>query len=954
MAIILPTENRKIAMWTAANVRQTFIDYFSEKHNHSVVPSAPVVPHNDPSLLFVNAGMNQFKAIFTGQIEANHPLAKLKRAVDTQKCIRAGGKHNDLEDVGKDGYHHTFFEMLGNWSFGDFFKQEAIDMAWDLLVNVYKVDKERIYVTYYGGDPKYPNVPVDTVARDMWKAYLPEERIIGCDAKDNFWEMGDTGPCGPCSEIHFDRIGGRFVPELVNADDPMLVEVWNLVFMQYNKNAGGELAELPACCVDTGMGLERLTSVLQNFETNYHTDLFTGIFAAVQKACPLVAHPYTGKFGSDDVALVDTSYRVVADHIRTLTIAICDGAVPSNEGRGYVLRRILRRAVRFGRQYLNAPLAEPWLSSVVDGVVESLGAAFPELGGGKNTAMKIIAEEELSFARTLDKGCSLFNRAAAKVTAAGASVFPGEKAFELYASYGFPLDLTTLMAEENGLTVDQNEFDDCFQRHQKASESAKFKGEAAITLSADQIGHIQNVLAVPPTDDTAKYDWTPELASGPTIESTVMAIWDGSSWLESMPDESPVGLFVDKTNFYAESGGQVGDCGTVSFGEVDVDVVDTQRFGPFVMHLCKPAGSIAEGIVVGTKVEVTPNFATRLRLAQNHSGTHMLNFGLRQVLGADCDQKGSIVLPDKLRFDYSTDRVLTADEISRIEEIVRSEAQAGKPIQAKLMALDQAKQTPGVRALFGEQYPDPVRMVTMGDDGSVEFCGGTHLHNTSELVEFVVISDDAVARGIRRIVAVSGQDAKDCLANSAVFETTLQASESLTGVPLETGLNDLKLLLKEKKNSLSLIVKKRALSLIETLQARKLEEGKIRSRSRKQLAECLGRDIGSKCAEGGDKFVVTSQPELEADFKALETLCAEFSKKSQVPLLVVSKNASQASVLATSATDCLAANEWVSSVLTSVGGKGGGKKNQARGTTSDNTQLNKMVDLAEEFALSRM
>jgi len=443
-----PSAGSKSGKWTGPEVRQTFIDFFAKKCGHTFVQSSPVVPHNDPTLLFINAGMNQFKPIFVGQIDPSHPFAKLKRAVNSQKCIRAGGKHNDLEDVGKDVYHHTFFEMLGNWSFGDYFKKEAIAWAWELLTEVYKIDPTRLYATYYGGDPKQPNVPADDEAKEIWKKYLPESRILPFNMKDNFWEMGDTGPCGPCTEIHYDRIGGRDAAHLVNMDDPDVLEIWNNVFMQFNREVDGSLTDLPAKSVDTGMGFERVASVLMDKRSNYDTDVFAGIFAAIQEKTG--ARPYSGKVGEDDKDFVDMAYRVIADHIRTLTIALTDGAVPSNDGRGYVLRRILRRAVRFGRDILKAKPG--FFHTLVDCVIESLGDAFPSLRKNVDDVKAIIKEEEEQFGRTLDKGIREFASRAKK------GQITGEDAFLLFTSYGFPIDLTQLMGEEAKVTVDMDGF----------------------------------------------------------------------------------------------------------------------------------------------------------------------------------------------------------------------------------------------------------------------------------------------------------------------------------------------------------------------------------------------------------------------------------------------------------------------------------------------------------------
>lgn len=642
-------------------------------------------------MLFANAGMNQFKPIFLGQADPTGPLAPLKRAANTQKCIRAGGKHNDLDDVGKDTYHHTFFEMLGNWSFGDYFKEEAITWAWKLLTEVYGMPGDRIYASYFAGDATF-GLPADEEARAIWRRFLPDERILPFDKKANFWEMGDTGPCGPCSEIHFDRIGGRDASALVNADDPTVIEIWNIVFMQFNREPDGSLRELPAKHIDTGMGFERLTSILQRAMSNYDTDIFAPLFAAISARTG--SPPYAGKLGEEDVDGRDMAYRVVADHIRTLTFAVTDGALPSNEGRGYVLRRILRRAVRYAQQKLGAKVG--FFSALVPVVVENFGEAFPELRGKAAFVQEVLREEEESFSRTLTKGIKEFGARAEAIKRKGGSSLPGSDAFFLYDSMGFPLDLTQIMAGEAGLTVDAEGFAACMAEQKARSQAAgRFRGTGdKLVLEAEQTAWLAKTAGAKPTEDAAKFEW--QCATGPVTR--VVAIYAGKEKGFLVPSEgaaeapavpgSPatVGLVLEATSFYAESGGQVSDIGALyvlppgapaSEGEEGipaspagvVSIEDVQVFGGFVLHI----GAVAEGSVkVGDLVRCAPDYERRGFVAPNHTMTHVLNFALREVMGPGLDQKGSTVEAAKLRFDYSANKGLTPPQLQAVEDLVNA------------------------------------------------------------------------------------------------------------------------------------------------------------------------------------------------------------------------------------------------------------------------------------------
>jgi len=701
--------------WTADRVRSVFIDYFVEKHAHTFYPSAPVVPYADPTLLFINSGMAQFKPIFQGTVEPGSPLAPLVRAANTQKCIRAGGKHNDLEDVGMDTYHHTLFEMLGSWSFGDYFKQEAVDWAWELLTEVYALPKDRFYATYFGGDEALGLEP-DLEAREMWLRYLPEDRVLPGSAKDNFWEMGDTGPCGPCSEIHYDRIGGRNAADLVNMDDPDVLEVWNLVFMQFNREPSGDLRELPAKHVDTGMGFERLVSVLQDKRSNYDTDVFMPIFAAIQAQTK--ARAYAGKLGDEDDGLVDTAYRVIADHIRTLSFSIADGALPSNEGRGYVLRRILRRAVRYGRQKLGA--GEGFFAALVPTVSAEFGATFPELRERQAHVQAVIAEEEQAFSSMLQRGIKEFNTRAAVIKKEGGVQMDGSSAFFLYDTMGFPLDLTQLMAREAGLDVDETGFADAMkaQKARSAAAAAAAKGVAAsLKLGVEQTAWLA-AQDVPFTDDAPKFEW--EADATPT--SKLKAIFGSSGFVDELQaepaaegEETVVGLVLDRTSYYAEAGGQACDVGSLLIGEGDAaaefEVSDVQAYGGFILHV----GVLRKGsLQAGQPVRCAVDYERRKKVAPNHTITHMLNAALLRVLGDGVDQKGSDVDDARLRFDFSHGQALKPKQLAQVEGLVRESVQAGLSVHSSVVPLSDAMAIGGLRAVFGESYPDPVRVVSVG------------------------------------------------------------------------------------------------------------------------------------------------------------------------------------------------------------------------------------------------
>jgi len=929
------------AEWPAAKVRQTFVDFFCKKKAHKFIISSSVVPHNDPTLLFINAGMNQFKPIFTGQLDATHPWRNMKRAANSQKCIRAGGKHNDLDDVGKDVYHHTFFEMLGNWSFGDYFKEEAITWAWELLTEVYKIDPDRLYATYYGGDKKKDPkgiVPSDEEARQIWLRYLPANRVLPFDMKDNFWEMGDTGPCGPCTEIHYDRIGGRDASKLVNEDDPDVLEIWNNVFMQFNRGNDGMLTPLPAQSVDTGMGLERVASVLAGKRSNYDTELFTPIFAELLRITPGLK-PYSGKVGKEDTDFVDMAYRVVADHIRTLTIAVSDGATPSNEGRGYVLRRVLRRGVRFGREVLKCkPM---FFHGLVDVVVKMLGEAFPNLKEDPERVKAILKEEEELFLQTLDRGCREFESIVKKMK--GGKVVSGEDAFLLYSTYGFPVDLTELMAEEKSLTLDKAGYEKAMEQFREDSKAKKKDNSVDLSLNVNHTNHLLNVAKVPRTDDKPKFDWDAANGKGKPLSSEIVALWNGKEWLQSIDEKSgTVGIFTAKTPYYAEMGGQIYDMGTIVAGKCTFNVESCQPYAGFAMHV----GTLRSGTMkIGSKVEMTPNFERRAFIAKNHTATHLLNYALRRVLGDKIDQKGSLVNEDRLRFDFSYNKPIEVEELKRVEEIVNQEIKKQLTVYTQEVPIEKGRGIKNLRAVFGEQYPDMVRVVAIGPDipglisgkygeggadASIEFCGGTHVANSTNIWGFSLVSEEGIAKGVRRIVAVTGKEAV-----TSACTRVKQISLALTDVK-KLGVSEqekevarLRTTLEQDKDT-SLLEKKAALKAIDELKAGNLEAGKAATKAAAAAAKTLGTEIAS--AVKNSTFAIRVVPGLLADPKHSGACLTEARKGHNCGVMIIAPGSGSVAVNAEVPKGAaVSAKEWVDAALAVVSGKGGGNEAKAQG-----------------------
>ena len=723
--------------------------------------------------------------MFLGTVDPSSKEGQYKRVVNSQKCIRAGGKHNDLDDVGKDSYHHTFFEMLGNWSFGDYFKKEAINYSWDLLTKVYKLDPDRLYVTYFEGYSAGGLEP-DLEAKEIWKSIgVKEDHILPGDMKDNFWEMGDQGPCGPCSEIHYDRIGGRNAAHLVNQDDPNVLEIWNNVFIQYNREPDKSLRSLPNKHIDTGMGFERLVSILQNKSSNYDTDVFTPIFEIIQQITG--SRPYTGNFGDDDKDGIDTAYRVIADHVRTLTFAISDGGIPNNEGRGYVVRRVLRRGARYARKYFNVEIGE-FFAKIVPTLVQQMGGMFKEIVTKEDEVKEILGEEEVSFAKTLDRGEKQFENYAARSQKDGQKSLHGADVWRLYDTFGFPPDLTRLMAEERGLSIDDNEFEAAKLQAKEASKGEKKAASGLLKLDVHDLGELEVMPQVTKTDDSAKH-------GRENVTGKIQAIYHAKKFHDStqnIPEGDQIGLLLDKTNFYAEQGGQEYDTGRIVIdGQAELDVENVQLYAGYVLH----TGYMKYGnFDVGDSALCEYDEVRRGPIRNNHTGTHILNFALKEVLGDGIDQKGSLVAQEKLRFDFSHKAAVSDKDLQTIEEKSTEYIRQNCTVYAKDVPLSVAREIAGVRAVFGETYPDPVRVVSVGvevDDilknvkdaswekVSIEFCGGTHVRSTGDIKDLIILEESGIAKGIRRIIAVTGEDAHAVQRVAEEFEQKLEKLEKM-------------------------------------------------------------------------------------------------------------------------------------------------------------------------------
>ena len=729
------------------DIRKQFLQFFESK-GHLIVPSAPIVLKDDPTLMFNNSGMAQFKEYFLG-----NAIPKSKRIADTQKCLRVSGKHNDLEDVGFDTYHHTMFEMLGNWSFGDYFKKEDINWAWELLTEVYKIPKENLYVSVFEGNPE-ENVPFDQEAWDIWKTLIDEDRIILGNKKDNFWEMGDQGPCGPCSEIHVDirsaeekaKVSGK---SLVNNDHPQVVEIWNNVFMEFNRKADGSLEKLPAQHVDTGMGFERLCMALQGKTSNYDTDVFTPLIEKVEQITGLKYTSNEVKNISEEQNKTNIAIRVIVDHVRAVAFAIADGQLPSNTGAGYVIRRILRRAIRYGFTFLGTK--EPFINKLVAVLADQMGEFFPEIKAQQQLVTNVIREEEASFLRTLDQGLQLLDNVVAKTSGARVS---GSKAFELYDTFGFPKDLTALILKEKGMSFKESEFD-------ASMKAQKDRSRAASIVTTDDW-----VILIPRNVETfVGYDET-ECDAKVTRYRKVDSKKDGVLYQ----------IVLDKTPFYPEGGGQVGDKGSLVSVNETIDIIDTKKENNLIIHFTK---ELPQNVNLDFVAKVNTDLLTST--SKNHSATHLMHLGLRTILGTHVEQKGSLVNPNHLRFDFSHFSKVTDEEIKKVENFVNARIQEQLELKEHRNIPIKEALEKGAMALFGEKYGDNVRMIEFGD--SKELCGGIHVKNTGEIWHFKILSEGAVAAGIRRIEAITGDAVKDYFTQQ---ETDLDAIKETLKNPQDT------------------------------------------------------------------------------------------------------------------------------------------------------------------------
>ena len=707
------------------DIRKAYLNFFESK-GHLIVPSAPIVLKDDPTLMFNNSGMAQFKEYFLG-----NGTPKSQRIADTQKCLRVSGKHNDLEDVGFDTYHHTMFEMLGNWSFGDYFKKEALDWAWEFLTEVLKLDKDRLYVSVFEGNP-VENVPFDQEAFDIWKQYVSEDRIILGNKKDNFWEMGDQGPCGPCSEIHIDlrtdaeraAVSGR---DLVNADHPQVVEIWNNVFMEFNRKADGSLEKLPAQHVDTGMGFERLCMAMQNVTSNYDTDVFTPLIAKIEEITGLKYTSNEVKNISEEQNKTNIAIRVIVDHVRAVAFAIADGQLPSNTSAGYVIRRILRRAIRYGFTFLGTK--EPFINKLVEVLANQMGEFFPEIKSQQQLVTNVIREEEASFLRTLEQGLQLLENVMAETSGKEVS---GAKAFELYDTFGFPIDLTALILREKGYDLDEAGFN-------VAMQEQKARSRAASEVSTED----WNVLIPGNVETFVGYDQTANEVKITRIRK-----------VDSKKDGVLYQIVLDNTPFYPEGGGQVGDKGTLVSANETIEIIDTKKENNLILHFAK---QLPENIEAGFVAKV--NTDLRISTSKNHSATHLMHLALRTILGTHVEQKGSLVNPNYLRFDFSHFSKVSDEELRQVEASVNTQIEAQlQLVEHRNIPIKEALDK-GAMALFGEKYGDNVRMIEFGN--SKELCGGIHVKNTAEIWHFKIISEGAVAAGIRRIEAITGDAVKD-------------------------------------------------------------------------------------------------------------------------------------------------------------------------------------------------
>ena len=905
-------------MLSAKQIRSGFIDFFKDK-GHEFVPSSPIVPFGDETLLFANAGMNQFKDIFLGLVSPDY-----RRVVNSQKCLRVSGKHNDLEEVGKDTYHHTFFEMLGNWSFDDYFKPEAIEWAWELLTDVWDIEPSRLWVTVFAGD-KADNLPKDDKTAKLWTKVtpIPAERVLAFGKKDNFWEMGDTGPCGPCSEIHIDlgpdSCDKKKVPGHkcgVNGGCGRFIELWNLVFIQYNRTDKGKLLELGAKYVDTGAGLERIVAVLQNKKSNYDSDLFMPIIHCIAE---ITGHKYTSQLNNN----TDNAFRVISDHIRAMVFAITDGATPSNEGRGYVIRRILRRASRFGREL---GMHEPFMYKLVPVVVDCLGDAFGEIKERADYASTVIESEEASFGRTLDRGIEIFSEAAERAKEKPKRTISGEDAFQLYDTYGFPLDLTELMAKERGLKVDTAKFDELMEEQRQRARAAVVK---------DSISVIDNVSVeiLPKTDDLNKYNMD-------SCDSKIVGFVDNEGFKNDGRIESgcEAGIVLDKTCFYAEAGGQVGDCGIIESDDGKFVVDDTTKIANCVIH----KGQMAEGTFkVGDQVKTIVSI-DRDATKKNHTATHLLQWALQQVLGKSVAQQGSYVGPDYLRFDFTYPKAPTIEELKKIENKVREKIAEDCPVTCAVMPKDKAQKL-GAMALFGEKYEKDVRVVGIGVNGqeqvaeafSKEFCGGTHVDRLGSIGGFKIVKEESISAGVRRITALTGQGLAKYLEERSDIVDKLSV---MLKIPSEALVNRVGQLIEDNKK------------LSKQLKSAARQAGSDTMAEVKQLLE--------KCEKIGQTSIIIGRISTTSVEQAREAIDMLKKKAKSAAIVLGFDDEGKATLLAGVTDDLikkgLKAGDIVKEIAPIVDGGGGGRPQMAQAGGKNPEKINDALHKGAELIKEKL
>lgn len=868
------------------SIRKKFLEFFEDKQ-HKIVPSAPLVNKDDPTLMFTNAGMNQFKDYFLGNKTITNP-----RVADTQKCLRVSGKHNDLEEVGLDTYHHTLFEMLGNWSFGDYFKKEAIEWAWELLTDVYQLPKDRLYVSVFGGD-EGDKLDVDQEAYDYWKDIIDEDRILHGSKKDNFWEMGDTGPCGPCSEIHIDlrpdvernKVDGK---TLVNEDHPLVVEIWNLVFMEFNRQANGALKNLPAKHVDTGMGFERLCMAIQNKQSNYETDVFTPLIDHLSKLS-------SKKYGTDEST--DIAMRVISDHLRAISFAITDGQLPSNTGAGYVIRRILRRAVRYGFTFLNQK--EAFIYNMVPLLVDQFHDVFPEIKTQKDFVMKVIEQEEISFLRTLENGLKKLDKVKEELSKNSEKLIDGKIAFELYDTYGFPFDLTSLIARENGLSVDAEGFEKemAQQKSRSKADAAKETGDWEVVKPGENVEFIG-------------YDNTEaecDILRYRKLKQKGKEIFQ---------------LVLDKTPFYAESGGQVGDTGYLDNGEEKISVLDTKKENDLIVHFVNKLPSKLD-----TKFKAVVNYQKRKLTMNNHSATHLLHAALREVLGAHVEQKGSLVNEKLLRFDFSHFQAMTDEEVNKVEQLVNEKIRANIELDEKRsVPLAEAKKM-GAMALFGEKYGENVRVITFDPEYSVELCGGTHVQATGSIGLFKITSEGSVAAGVRRIEAITAEEAEKLVYNQQAL------------------IQELKEILKAPKD-----VKAAVQSLIDQKTVLEKELNKAKAAQTKDIKKEL---INSAVQQDGVAKIICKVSLPDAD--VLKQLAFDLRKEVDGLFMVLAADIAGKPQIAVAISDALVkdknlnAGNIIRDLAKNIKGGGGGQPFFATAGGKDLNGLDQVVSDAEKL-----